>query len=103
MNKEEYQQYLYSKHWTNFKYGYYLVNEKKCSFCNSTENIQLHHKTYKNIGNEKHSDVIPLCRKCHIKEHKRINKNKKKINKFFRKKKKSKSWKNKPCNVGVWD
>ena len=74
MNKEEYRQYLLSQHWIIFKRRYYKRHKKGCSRCGSEINVQLHHKTYVRIGRERQSDVIPLCRKCHKKEHLKLKK-----------------------------
>ena len=38
---------------------------KKCAKCKTTENIQLHHRSYENIYQESFSDVVPLCETCH--------------------------------------
>lgn len=42
----------------------------KCIVCGSTENIQVHHLTYRNVdysapGSENDRDLITLCRNCH--------------------------------------
>lgn len=44
---------------------------KKCKICNSEDNINLHHRTYKNRWNymKEIDDIIPLCRSCHSKFH----------------------------------
>jgi len=44
----------------------------ECFVCGKTSNLHLHHKTYKNIGNESHDDVCLLCMPCHVKAHKKI-------------------------------
>lgn len=41
----------------------------KCVLCDSKKNIQVHHKNYNNIGNEKATDLITLCYNCHLKYH----------------------------------
>lgn len=43
----------------------------KCERCGSTKKIQVHHKTYINVGNEGLKDVEVLCSKCHKGEHKK--------------------------------
>lgn len=37
--------------------------------CEESKFLQLHHKTYKNLGNEKLSDLVYLCNKCHHETH----------------------------------
>lgn len=41
-----------------------------CAFCGATENLNVHHKTYKNIGAELPEDLSVLCEKCHSAHHK---------------------------------
>jgi hypothetical protein len=67
----EYKDYLMTKHWKItrdkilFKYGY------KCQLCNKSKSLEVHHKTYENIGEEKDDDLIVLCHSCHSKHHKK--------------------------------
>lgn len=44
--------------------------EMKCESCKSTNYLNLHHKRYSNLGNEKLNDLCWLCRDCHIFVHK---------------------------------
>lgn len=41
----------------------------KCQICNSTKELETHHKTYENIYHELDNDLIVLCSKCHGKIH----------------------------------
>lgn len=43
----------------------------ECAVCTSKKNIQVHHRTYVNRGNEHLNmrDLILLCAECHIKQH----------------------------------
>ena len=36
-----------------------------CYICGSSKRLEVHHKTYENIGNEKSQELLVLCRKCH--------------------------------------
>ncbi len=47
--------------------------KKACAACFSTEFIQLHHRSYANLGNEKPGDCIWMCCDCHSTIHARIN------------------------------
>lgn len=40
-----------------------------CVSCLSSDQLEIHHKTYKRLGNEKDSDLVTLCRKCHQRQH----------------------------------
>jgi hypothetical protein len=62
----EYLDYLKnSTHWKQFRvlilewWGY------KCALCNSPNKLDVHHRTYENLGHEAFQDCVPLCRRCH--------------------------------------
>lgn len=63
-----YTQYLSSKKWKQ-KRNEVINLQKSCQSCGSKENLQVHHKTYRNIGNELPEDLLLLCNSCHRKEH----------------------------------
>jgi hypothetical protein len=65
-----YQKYLRSNHWKILKnealnyYGYC------CALCGTEENLNVHHRNYKNLNKEIiNKDLIVLCRECHKKFH----------------------------------
>lgn len=66
---KKYKEYLKSKAWANIKSELYNSRGKKCERCASKLFLQVHHKTYKNIFNEKPEDLEILCDACHKKEH----------------------------------
>ena len=41
----------------------------RCERCRSEIELQVHHKTYKNLGHEEPEDLIVLCEICHTKKH----------------------------------
>lgn len=55
MNKQEYRDYLHSKHWKEFKKRFKRSKlcKHKCYICGQRYNIHIHHKTYKNLGHER--------------------------------------------------
>jgi hypothetical protein len=76
MNKVEYNQYIHSEHWIDFRNRYKQSDRpQKCVFCDSTR-FELHHLGYKNIWRETFDDVRPLCPEHHAMVHKlhRMNK-----------------------------
>lgn len=83
-----YAEYLNSEHWKNIR-NLLLENTKTCSKCKkefSKSYLRIHHKSYKNLGNENiNEDLQVLCNSCHKKLHAR--KNKKRKTKTKRKKK----------------
>jgi hypothetical protein len=37
----------------------------RCQFCNSTDNLEAHHRTYERRGAERDEDLVALCDRCH--------------------------------------
>lgn len=81
-NKKE---FINSHYWSMIKSKYLRLLDKefkqskeskkmKCEKCGEKYNhtqIQLHHLTYKNFGNENPTELIRICFKCHRKIHNR--------------------------------
>ena len=67
--------YLLSEHWNNLKIRlFFSLGEKRCCKCGFNKYIEVHHINYKNIYDVLLSDLEVLCRRCHKREHKKINK-----------------------------
>lgn len=69
--------YLLSEHWKN------LRKEKKkqnpvCEKCGTKRKLDVHHINYKNLYDILLEDLETLCHRCHKKEHKRLDRFKKK-------------------------
>ncbi|SFE68105.1 virus viroplasmin [Paenibacillus algorifonticola] len=64
-----YNAYLKTEHWEKIKTFYFVFNSKSCRLCRSKRILNLHHKTYERIGNEKIRDLVCLCQQCHHKLH----------------------------------
>lgn len=64
-----YKDYLQTMHWKIIKTFIAYRANFKCQLCSSTYNLNIHHNTYKNKGEEKLEDLIVLCQKCHKKFH----------------------------------
>ena len=85
--KRKYYDYLQSNEWQVKRNQLFDLRGRVCERCNKDLNgkiADVHHKTYKNIFNEKMEDLEVLCRPCHQKEHKnkRHSKDKKPKNKL---------------------
>lgn len=65
---KDYSDYLRSSHWQATKDRYRRSQLPQECFCGETE-IHFHHLTYENLGRERLSDLIPLCRNCHAMVH----------------------------------
>lgn len=67
-----YREYLDTGHWQDVRKRYResKLNKGKCVVCERKDKpLDLHHKTYKRLGNEYLRDFIYLCRDCHEKTH----------------------------------
>lgn len=76
-----YEEYLKTRHWALFRR---MIADKRgwvCEKCgkkiDNAWDYNIHHKTYKRVGNEKESDVMFLCPDCHKALHKKLDKEKK--------------------------
>lgn len=67
----EYKKFLRHHYWWTIRNYILDLRGKACALCNSSENIHVHHKTYKNKGNEVNNlnDLTVLCSLCHKKHH----------------------------------
>lgn len=63
--KKMYHHYINSEDWAERKNRYYSKYKKECACCKSVENVHLHHRTYKRLGNEFDMDLVPLCEEHH--------------------------------------
>lgn len=90
-NTEKYQKYktyLTSDTWKLKRKTVFAARGRKCERCPSTKVLQIHHKNYDSLYNERLEDLEILCLVCHKKEHKkkpkpkRVNTKIKKINKM---------------------
>lgn len=67
----KYQDFLNTLYWKTIaeKKKY---RDKKCAVCNSTQNLNVHHRTYEHHGYELRymwKDLVCLCHECHEKYH----------------------------------
>lgn len=73
MSKEKirmnYANYLLTDHWKELRKVILNRDDNKCQLCSSKERLEVHHNTYENVGNEKLTDLITLCRYCHSNFH----------------------------------
>lgn len=67
--KSNYLDYIKSKPWKILSERIKQQRGNKCQLCSKTNNIQVHHNTYKRLGKEEDNDLIVLCESCHIKFH----------------------------------
>jgi 5-methylcytosine-specific restriction endonuclease McrA len=60
-----YRTYLETDHWQTIRQYALKYAKKRCQVCNGNGLVDVHHRTYENRGEERFSDVIVLCRRCH--------------------------------------
>ena len=69
VQSEEYLNYLNSPKWKQIRKEA-LVLYESCVLCGAKKQLDVHHRSYKNFGNETIvKDLIVLCERCHAKYH----------------------------------
>jgi hypothetical protein len=63
--KREYLHYLQSKRWKTLARAASIRAKGKCEICLRADGIDCAHLTYERIFNERLSDLLWVCRKCH--------------------------------------
>lgn len=64
-----YHDYLRSDRWRAIRARKLAESVRRCEKCNSTQQLQVHHKTYVRLGRERMSDLQVLCDTCHARHH----------------------------------
>lgn len=65
-----YVDYLQTEHWKSVRKKALYRAEFSCQLCNAKGGrLDVHHRTYERLGEEKWNDLIVLCRPCHKKHH----------------------------------
>ena len=73
--KKKHRDYIKSKAWEKKRGETFFYHGDKCEICfegdwRDGKDINIHHATYKNIGQENClTDLVVLCRQCHDKIH----------------------------------
>jgi 5-methylcytosine-specific restriction endonuclease McrA len=68
ISKYGYREYINSPRWRAKREDYWASKmPKDCYVCGSPRKpgMHLHHRTYKNLGNERLMDLVPVCPACH--------------------------------------
>jgi 5-methylcytosine-specific restriction endonuclease McrA len=55
----------YSARWKKKRRACYKRFGYRCAVCNSPRDLQAHHRTYRNLFNERPEDLTCLCAVCH--------------------------------------
>lgn len=65
----EYHEYLASPEWQALRVQALERDGYACRVCNSSKQLDVHHRTYERFSHEDLNDLTVLCRKCHEKHH----------------------------------
>jgi 5-methylcytosine-specific restriction endonuclease McrA len=68
VTKTGYKEYIKSPEWRRTRDRYWASKlSKECFGCGTPRHkgMHLHHRTYKNLGNERLMDLVPMCERCH--------------------------------------
>jgi hypothetical protein len=66
-----YNDYIHSPDWEDRKRRYWDTHQKRCVICLTYKNIDLHHLSYADLGNERDEDLVAVCRTHHDQFHQR--------------------------------
>ena len=61
--------YLKTVHWQRVRADALKRAGNRCALCNTSQGLEVHHRTYENRGMERPADVIALCGRCHGRHH----------------------------------
>lgn len=79
-----YNDYLNSLHWRETRKKRLGIDEYKCTICESTQNLNVHHINYTRLGKEDiDNDLVTLCHQCHAMLHRVKEQNQKAYNDYL--------------------
>ena len=68
-----YKEYLQTEHWQSFRKRVLRYHGYRCQLCGADKTqLNVHHRSYENRGQEQYNDVIVLCHDCHSKFHGKV-------------------------------
>lgn len=62
---KDYDDYLLSPAWSDVKRRYRASDMPQMCACGATKGLQMHHKTYERVGQERLEDLAVMCKTCH--------------------------------------
>lgn len=69
MSNSDYNRYLNSRHWRKRRSDYLDTTERSCERCGNGGTLHVHHRRYRNLGDERDADLTALCDRCHALVH----------------------------------
>jgi 5-methylcytosine-specific restriction endonuclease McrA len=67
--RRDYLAYLESEAWETHRLAAIERAEGRCQLCSSSDDLQVHHRTYERLFNEAPGDLTVLCGACHKRHH----------------------------------
>jgi hypothetical protein len=64
-----YSEYLRSEEWFSIREAVLIRDGHKCRITGDSRDLQVHHLTYRNVGNENLSELVTLCKNVHLVVH----------------------------------
>lgn len=64
-----YQQYLLSDTWKSKRKRALRRDDYRCQACCAAPAVEVHHKSYQNIGDEPLFELVSVCKECHLQLH----------------------------------
>ncbi len=65
--------YLSGRRWQRMRRIVLERHSYRCAVCNSYVDVEVHHRSYQNVGTEKEiDDLVALCAFCHALYHKKL-------------------------------
>jgi hypothetical protein len=65
MTSHEYETHLASIFWQETRGRVFVRDRGRCQRCRKRRATQVHHWTYKRLGDERLNDLVAFCRSCH--------------------------------------
>lgn len=70
--KRRYHNYLRSPEWAVRRQWMLDEASYRCQLCGESQSLQVHHRSYDNVGRERKSDLTVLCGDCHARFHDKV-------------------------------
>lgn len=61
--------YLKTDHWDRVRRAELRAAEYRCRLCYAQTGLEVHHRSYERLGEERPADVFAICGTCHSRQH----------------------------------
>lgn len=73
--KIRHREHLKTPYWKEIRQRALQNAKYRCQLCYGANSLNVHHRTYDNLGHEQISDLTVLCKSCHESHHQKLAKN----------------------------